>query len=52
MNVEPLTRESVEAMASVKLEKGNFAFGALLGGEVFSGTGAEGFLQLQLGWKF
>ncbi len=51
-NVEPLTRESVEAMASLKLEKGNFAFGALLGGEVFSGTGAEGFLQLQMGWRF
>ncbi len=51
-NVEPLTRESVEAMASMKLEKDRFAFGALLGGEVFSGTGAEGFLQLQLSWKF
>ncbi len=51
-NIEPLAQESVEAMASMKFEKDRFAFGALLGGEVFSGTGAEGFLQLQLSWKF
>ena len=51
-DVKPLARESAEVMASMKLEKNSFAFSATLGGEAFSGTGSEGFLQLQLGWKF
>lgn len=48
--MESLTQKNVEATASLKLGKGNLSFGALLGGEVFFNTGAEGFRQLD--WTF